>query len=145
MPPFTNLLSVANHTDTFACIKGEFTRLEPARQIAFGWASVVSVDGAEIVDKQDDILDLPSLEDAVYAYMCESRQTGEMHREFGIGKVVESFVATPEKLKALGMTSDRTGWVVGVKIEDATVWAKVASGEYAAFSIGGVGEYEDGK
>jgi hypothetical protein len=135
---------VAISTDTPTVIKGAFTRLDPAQQIAFGWASVVSVGGAEIVDKQDDVLDLPSLEVAVYQYMSDSRETGEMHREFGIGKVVESFVATPEKLAALGMTSERTGWVVGVKISDTAVWARVASGEYAAFSIGGVGEYEDG-
>ena len=95
------------------------------------------------MDKQDDILDLVSLEDAVYSYMEETRETGEMHREFGIGKVIESFVVTPEKMAALGMTCDKTGWVVGVKIKSADIWAKVASGEYGAFSIGGVGEYED--
>lgn len=126
-----------------ACIKGEFKRLEPARQIALGWASVVSVGGADIVDKQDDILDLESLDVAVHGYMIESRDTGEMHRTFGIGKVVGSLVVTPEKLSALGMTSDRMGWVVEVYVEDADVWAKVADGTYPAFSIGGVGSYDD--
>ena len=134
---------MANPSDTTPLLRGSFTKLEPARQIAFGWASVVSVGGADIVDKQDDILDLESLETSVYEYMSESRQTGDMHKEFGIGKVVESFMATPEKLVALGMTSQNTGWLVGVKIDSADVWAKVASGEYAGFSIGGIGEYED--
>lgn len=128
--------------DTIPLLRGEFTKLEPARQIAWGWASVVSVDGADIVDLQDDVLDLQSLEDSVLVYMAESRQTGSMHQEFGIGKVVESFVATPEKLAAFGMTSKRMGWLVGVKVEDTAAWEDVASGKFTGFSIGGVGEYE---
>lgn len=123
-------------------LRGQFTKLEPARQIAFGWASVVSVGGADIVDKQDDVLDLDSLETSVYEYMAESRETGSMHQGFGIGRVVESFMATPDKLAALGMSSEKMGWLVGVKVDDPKVWAKVASGEYAGFSIGGIGEYE---
>lgn len=134
---------MADYQDTVPLLRGEFTKLEPARQIAWGWASVVSVKGADIVDLQDDVLDIESLEDAVYVYMAESRQTGSMHREFGVGKVIESFVATPEKLKALGMTSERTGWVVGVKVEDQATWANVASGKFAGFSIGGIGEYSE--
>ena len=136
-------LFVADHTETPAVIEGAFTRLEPARRVALGWASVVSVGGADIVDKQDDILDLDSLDVAVHGYMIESRETGEMHRTFGIGKVVGSLVVTPEKLSALGMTSDRMGWVVEVFIEDMDVWAKVVDGTYPAFSIGGVGIYDE--
>lgn len=128
--------------ETTPLLRGEFTKLEPTRQIAFGWASVVSVGGADIVDLQDDVLDMASLEDSVYAYMAETRATGEMHKEFGIGRVVESFMATTEKLAALGMTSEKTGWLVGVKVDDPAVWAKVADGTYAGFSIGGLGEYE---
>ena len=111
--------------------------------IAFGWASVVAKAGEEVIDRQADILDMPSLESAVYAFMADVRETGAMHETFGIGKVVESFMATEEKLAALGMTSEKTGWLVGVKIEDAAVWEKIVSGEYAGFSIGGLAEYED--
>lgn len=75
--------------------------------------------------------------------MIESRETGEMHQTFGVGKVVGSLVVTPEKLAALGMTSDRMGWVVEIFVEDVDVWAKVVDGTYPAFSIGGVGVYEE--
>ena len=123
-------------------LAGKFTKLDPARRLAFGWASVVSENGQDLVDLQDDVIDMPSLEDAVYSYMEDSRAAGEMHQQMGIGKVVESFMATTEKLAALGMASVRTGWVVGVRVNEE-VWPKVQSGEYGGFSIGGSGTREE--
>ena len=59
--------------------RGTFCKLDEERRLAFGWASVVSKDGQVIVDSDDDVLDLPSLEGAVYAYVIESRDADEMH------------------------------------------------------------------
>jgi hypothetical protein len=53
--------------------------------------------------------------------------------------IVESFVATPEKLAAMGLPKDsaQTGWWIGMKVEDEDVWQRVKSGELKAFSLGG--------
>jgi phage head maturation protease len=44
---------------------------------------------------------------------------------------------TKEIGDALGIHSDREGWVVAYKVYDDNVWNMVKSGELAAFSIGG--------
>ena len=44
---------------------------------------------------------------------------------------------TKEIGESLGIQSDREGWVVAFKVYDDDVWARVKSGELAAFSIGG--------
>lgn len=111
-------------------------------RIAFGWVSVVTDDdGSLLVDKQGDMLDLPSLESAVYAFVEDSRIAGEMH-ERAVGHLVESFVVTPEKLEKMGLASDAlpTGVWQGYRITDDMAWAKVKSGELKMFSIGGTGE-----
>jgi len=60
-----------------------------------------------------------------------------MHVGDQVGVVVHSLPITKEIGDALGIQSDREGWVVAYKVFDDTVWAMVKSGELAAFSIGG--------
>ena len=50
---------------------------------------------------------------------------------------------TKEIGEALGIHSDREGWVVAYKVYDDNVWNMVKSGELAAFSIGGRAVKED--
>lgn len=122
---------------------GEFVKVEPDQQLAFGWAYVASEDGVLVHDHSGDFVDsaaLPDLEKAAYEYVLESREGDEMHvTTTGIAKLVESVLVTPEKLAAMGLQGTRTGWWVGFKVQDPEVWAKVKSGEYPAFSIRGVG------
>lgn len=68
-----------------------------------------------------------------------------MHEKIGIGRLVESMVFTEEKIKALGIPEGTLpiGWWVGFKIDDLSVWEKIESGEYRAFSIGGTAEREE--
>lgn len=132
-----------NPTDTAAVIRGAFVKLDPAKRLATGWASVAAINGAELVDKQADIIDLPALEDAAHEFMAKRRTAGEMHREMGVGTVVESMVVTEEKMLALGIKSEKTGWAITVKVHSDEVWAKVVSGEYGGFSIAGIGEVEE--
>ncbi len=110
------------------------------RQLVFGWANVaVRVDGEQIVDWQEDIIDTEELEKAAYEYVAEFGTAGEMHRRGGIGRVVESVVFTKEKAEALGIPPDvlPEGWWIGFKITDDAVWEKIKSGEYSMFSIEG--------
>jgi hypothetical protein len=60
-----------------------------------------------------------------------------MHTGGKIGEVVHSMPLTNEIAKALGIQSDREGWLVAIKVYDDQVWQDVKSGKLAAFSIGG--------
>lgn len=109
-------------------------------RLVFGWANIAaSVDGTPVVDAHSDTIDPSVLEKAAYEYVLRFRDAGEMHTGGSVGRLVESFVATPAKLEAMGLAKDALppGWFVGFKIDDAEVWAKVKSGDYPAFSIQG--------
>ena len=128
-------------------LRGEFAKLDVERQLAFGWAYVADDDGRVVIDHSGDFVDkaaLPDLEDAVYEYVLHSREGDEMHvRTTGVAKLVESVLVTADKLAAMGLSGSRTGWWVGYRVTDLSVWSKVKSGDYPAFSIRGIGVRED--
>ena len=130
-------------------LQGEFQKLDEEQQLVFGWASVASqiVDGQPmvLVDKQGDVLDLPSLEKAVYDYVLKSRSADEMHRVDDVGTLVESILFTPEKIEKMGIPEGIVplGLWVGFKITDGEVWKKIKDGTYSMFSIRGQGDRED--
>ncbi len=112
------------------------------KRLVTGWASIIeNPDGTPHYDTQGDMIDEDTLLAAAHRFMADSRQSGEMHvRKTGIGTVVDSMVFTRDVKKALGLPdSFPTGWLLTHHVTDDTVWAKVKSGEYAGFSIGGSG------
>ena len=136
-----------------------FTKVQEDERIAFGVASMaLKADGAAVVDRQGDIIPAGELEKAQYQFMLDSRAGGTMHGRHKDGSVkktsdvIESFVATPEKLialmKGLGIEVDAEGranvgafkgaatWL-GVKVHDEATWGRVKSGELRSFSIAG--------
>lgn len=125
----------------------KLAKAEKAKQLVFGWLSVaIDADGDPVVDHEGDIIPADELEQAAYDFVLYSRQAGEMHDRIGIGRLVESMVFTKEKTEALGIPEGVlpvAGWWVGFKIDDPDVWAKIESGEYQAFSIGGTAEREE--
>ena len=112
------------------------------KRLVFGWASVsITVDGEQLEDRQKDIIDPDDLEAAAYEYVLNFRDTGEEHIPTmrKKGKLVESCVFTPEKMKAIGIPEGilPIGWWIGFKIEDDAAWEKVKNGTYKMFSIEG--------
>jgi hypothetical protein len=110
------------------------------QRLVFGWANVaVSIDGQPIIDAHQDTIDPDTLEKAAYDYVLRFRDAGQMHSGGSVGRLVESFMVTPEKLVAMGLAADAlpVGMWVGFKIDDADVWAKVKDGTYPMFSIQG--------
>lgn len=155
--PYKNVARGIKNTVTKAdvadvTVAGEFSKFDDDKRVAFGWASITDIDGAPVVDRQGDVIKIDDLEDAAYAYVLESRVGGEMHRKeiqkgvkFGPKKVatlVESMVFTPEKVEKMGLPVGAipNGWWVGFKVEDEAVWGKVKKGDYAGFSIHGMGK-----
>ena len=112
------------------------------KRLVFGWASVaITVDGVQLEDRQQDIIDPEDLEEAAYEYVLNFRDTGEEHNPTmrKKGKLVESCVLTAEKQKAMGIPegSVPVGWWIGFKIEDDAAWERIKSGQYRMFSIEG--------
>jgi hypothetical protein len=123
-----------------------FAKLDHEQRIAFGYASVaVNKHGAPVTDLQGDRIDPAELERAAYAFMHEYGTSGEMHAgSEPIGKVVESFVVTGEKLRKMGLLPDDapdppSRWWIGVKLA-SPAFEKVKSGQYRMFSIQGSAE-----
>ena len=121
------------------------TKTEPDKMLVFGWSNVaVDADGRQIEDLQGDMIDPEELEKAAYNHVLHFRAAGEKH-DPGLrhkGRLVESCVFTKEKQAAIGIPPGIVpeGWWVGYKIDDSDAWAKIKSGEYQSFSIGGKGE-----
>lgn len=112
------------------------------KRLVFGWASIsFTADGEQLEDLQHDIINPEDLEEAVYEYVLNFRDTGEEHRPHlrKKGKLVESCVFTLEKQKAMGLPEGilPVGWWIGFKIEDDEAWEKVKNGTYRMFSIEG--------
>lgn len=118
------------------------TKMDEDKRLVFGWASIsFTADGEQLEDLQHDIINPEDLEEAVYEYVLNFRDTGEEHRPHlrKKGKLVESCVFTAEKMKAMGLPEGilPVGWWIGFKIEDDEAWEKVKNGTYRMFSIEG--------
>ena len=120
----------------------QILKVDEDQRIVYGWASVVTEKGIPVVDRQGDIIEVDTLVKAANSFMEEVRTTKSMHAGGEIGKFIHSLPVTKELCAALGIQSDREGWIVACKIYDDAIWARVKSGELAAFSVGGRGTRE---
>lgn len=118
-------------------IEGKILKTDDEQRMVYGWASVVTEKGEAVVDRQGDVIGADTLVKAVNEFMEHVRVGKAMHKGDQVGVVVHSLPITKEIGDALGIQSDREGWVVAYKVFDDNVWAMVKSGELAAFSIGG--------
>jgi len=103
----------------------------------------VTENGEPVVDRQGDVITPDEISKAATEFMLSVRVAKAMHDGEQIGHVVHSFPVTNELAKALGIQSDREGWIIAQKITDDEVWKRVKSGELKAFSIGGNAVSED--
>lgn len=124
-------------------IEGQILKSDEEQRMVYGWASVVTEKGEAVVDRQGDVIEPNTLVRAVNKFMEHVRVGKEMHTGGQIGAVIHSMPITKEIGESLGIQSDREGWIVAFKVYDDDVWAKVKSGELAAFSIGGRAIKED--
>ena len=133
--------SVSEMTKT--TIEGKILKADDEQRMVYGWASVVTEKGEPVIDRQGDVIEPDTLVKAVNNFMEHVRVGKAMHTGDQVGVVVHSMPITKEIVDALGIHSDREGWVVAYKVYDDNVWNMVKSGELAAFSIGGRAVKED--
>ena len=122
---------------TKADIEGKILKVDDEQRMVFGWASVVTENGEAVIDRQGDVIEPETLVKAVNEFMEHVRVGKAMHTGEQVGVVVHSLPITKEIGEALGIHSNREGWIVAYKVFDDSVWERVKSGELAAFSIGG--------
>lgn len=117
--------------------EGQILKFDDEQRLVYGWASVITENGVPVVDRQGDVIKAKTLENAVTKFMEHVRIGKEMHSGDQVGQIIHSWPVTAEIAKAVGIECDREGWLVAYKVYDDSVWEKVKSGEYPAFSIGG--------
>lgn len=129
--------------------RGEFSKFDEDKHLAFGWASVVSKGGHPVIDKQGDYIAIDDIEKAAYSYVIKSRVGGDNHTRAGeaafkASDMVESMVFTDDKIAKMGLPDDfPRGWWVGFKVHDENVWSEVRKGNRTGFSIHGKGIRKD--
>ena len=114
----------------------EFTILKSDNLVIGGYASI------EIVDKQNDLITLDALEEAVIKYMKEEKYRNVMsnHSNVQVGEVVEKYRDNNGVVHKTGV--DDVGFYVVIKLRDDIEKAKeisrgIRKGTLRSFSIGG--------
>lgn len=115
---------------------GDVAKVDEELGLVFGFAIVCKIDGEEYFDKQDDHIPESAMLAAATDFMEESRRSGEMHVNKDDGLVVFAFPLTTDIAKGLGITTRRTGLLIGMRPSKA-VFEKFRDGTYRQFSIGG--------
>lgn len=104
--------------------------------LVFGYAIICTQHDVEYFDTQGDHIPEDAMLHATMEYMMGDRPALDMHDGEPVGKVVYGLPVTKDIAASLGLSTDRTGFVVGMKPNPAML-AKFKSGEFSGFSIGG--------
>lgn len=123
--------------ETTVRMEGKILKRDDEERLAFGWAYVSTVKGKLSLDHSGEFIRPEQIAKAATNFMLSMRTAKRMHSGGKIGEVVHSMPLTNDIAKALGIQSDREGWLVAIKVYDDQVWQDVKSGKLAAFSIGG--------
>jgi hypothetical protein len=134
---------IMNKKQTDTNTAGKILKVDEEQRIIYGWASVITEKGVPVVDLQGDVIGADTLVKAVNKFMEHVRVGKTMHDGEETGKVIHSLPVTKEICDALGIQTDREGWIVAYKVYDDNVWSRVKSGELRAFSIGGRAQREE--
>lgn len=115
----------------------EIAKVDEELGLVFGFAIVSEQNGKPYIDLQDDYIPPEAMLKAATGFMEQSRQADDSHDSVSHGQIVHSLPLTKEIAESLGIESDRTGWIVGMK-PSPEVFELYKSGERKGFSIGGV-------
>lgn len=120
-------------------IKGEFTSVNKASKVAYGWFYVSKVNGEFVSDHSGDTWSIEEIEKTAHDFVCNCRESGEMHLFKGGAELVESIVFSKALQNALGIDLKKEGWFGGFRITSPELLEKVEKGIYTMFSIEGMG------
>ena len=118
-------------------VRTEFLKFDQEQRIAWGWAYVCKENDEIVYDHSGEWIKPETLERAATDFMLSHRVGKTMHSGEKTSDIVHSMPVTKELCQALGIQSNREGWIIAQRIHDEETWAKVKSGNLPAFSIGG--------
>ena len=118
----------------------DFEKSDNEGRYVRGWASVVSINGEPVTDTQGDLITMGELRKAAHRFVTDARVAKAMHSGSQVGEVVESVIIDDEFAKAIGMSTDKRGWWIGMAVHDENIRKRVKDGTLKAFSIGGRGK-----
>jgi len=117
--------------------KADILKYSEESRLAIGWAYVCTVNGELSMDHSGEYIRPDVMEKAATDFMIDVRVAKAMHSGPQVGEVVHSLPLTKGIADALGIQSDKEGWIVAIKVHDDAVWNLVKSGKLSSFSIGG--------
>lgn len=117
--------------------KADILKYSEEERLVYGWAYVSTLNGEISLDHSGEYIRPDQLEKAATNFMIDVRVAKAMHTGQQVGEVVHSLPLTKSIADALGIQSDREGWIICMKIYDDAVWNLVKTGKLSAFSIGG--------
>ncbi len=92
----------------------------------------------DIIDSQDDTYSAAEIMQAEHKFMTDYRNMGLMHKK-NVNedvRILESYLA-PVDFKLGDIDVKKGTWLMGVRVENPTLWKQVKDGELTGFSIGG--------
>ena len=116
---------------------GNICKVDDSLGLVIGWAIISKEGGEDHFDTQDDHIPEATMLAATLDFMEKSRAGKEMHVGDEDGEMVFGFPLTTEIAKALGITTQKTGFIVGYKPSSKEILEKFRDGTYTGFSIGG--------
>jgi hypothetical protein len=128
-------------------------RKDDEQRKVWGIFSMTKINGKTLVDLHGDVISSETLQKAAHDFVLYSRVGGQGHTEMGVGKLIESIVITEEVAKAMVDALKSVGvenpviepnadfWFGGFYIDKDETWELVKSGEFDAFSIGGIAQH----
>lgn len=117
-------------------INAPVIKVDKDAKVIWGWAYVCTEKGEKAFDRSGEWIAPETLVKATTNFMLTSRMAKVNHIGPKEGDIVGSLPVTKDLADALGIQTDREGWIIGVVASDDTL-AKVESGELTSFSIGG--------
>jgi hypothetical protein len=124
----------------------DFVKSDSRGGFVRGWAYVASDEDGQVVDYSGDIIGGLTVDEAMtevrkmaHEFIISHRVAKVLHNGSQIGEFVESVIIDDEFAKAIGASTKRRGWWVGMRVDDEAVRKQVRDGKLRQFSIGGRG------
>lgn len=111
-------------------------KVDESLGLVMGWAIICKEAGEDYYDLQGDNIPEDAMIKAAADFMENSRVAKEMHKGDPVGFVVFAWPMTTDVAKSLGIQTERTGLLVGMR-PSAEVLEKFRKGDLTGFSIGG--------
>jgi hypothetical protein len=121
--------------------KATVFKVDESLGLVFGWGIICTEKGEDHFDLQGDHIPETVMVEATSDFMENARVAKDMHvADSEHGVIVHSFPLTKDIAEAMGIVTEKTGWMVAMK-PSAEVLKKYADGTYTGFSVGGVCTY----